>query len=121
MRDKLYTLFIDFDGTCCEHFETLPEIMKGGTNILDGVFDKFQEWRNKGYYVVITTARPESLRAFTTGQIHQMGIYYDQLVMGIPTGPRVVINDEKPDGTITAYAKCVRRNKGLRHLEVENL
>jgi hypothetical protein len=95
--------------------------MKHGGEVLDGVFEKFQEWRSKDYYVVLTTARPESLRAFTTQQIVDMGLHFDQLVMGLPTGPRVVINDEKPNGMVTAFAKCVRRNKGLRHVDIEGL
>lgn len=121
MNDKRYTIFVDFDGTCCYHWENLPEIMRHDSKILDGVFEKFQEWRSKDYYVVLTTARPESLREFTTRQIMEMGLYFDQLVMGLPTGPRVIINDEKPNGMLTAFAKCVKRNKGLRYVEVENL
>ena len=31
-------------------------------NVLPGVLEKFNEWYEKGHYIVLTTARPEHLR-----------------------------------------------------------
>jgi hypothetical protein len=87
-------------------------------SILPGVIEKFREWRNKDYYIIITTARPEGCRNITEKQLASFGIFYDRMIMGLPVGPRVVINDKKPDGLITSEAICLVRNSGLLDVEI---
>ena len=67
---------------------------------------------------MLTTARPEGCRAATEYQLRSEGLFWDQLVMGLPVGPRVVINDIKPNGTLTARAINVKRNEGLSSVNV---
>ena len=43
---------------------------------------------------------------------------YDQLIMGIGGGQRVLINDLKPDGSLTAGAINLNRNQGISNLEL---
>ena len=38
--------------------------------------------------------------------------------MGLPAGPRVLINDMKPDGTITAEGVNLVRNEGIYEVDV---
>jgi hypothetical protein len=38
--------------------------------------------------------------------------------MGLPIGPRVLINDKKENGQITSYAICLERNTGLTDIEI---
>jgi hypothetical protein len=38
--------------------------------------------------------------------------------MGVGGGPRYLINDKKPDGTLTAYAINLDRNTGLGEVEI---
>ena len=38
--------------------------------------------------------------------------------MGLPIGPRVVINDKKSDGSITSYAICIDRDSGLESIDI---
>lgn len=112
-------LFLDLDGTCFSHTGDLYDIMTSkGVYLLDGVVDFFKKCREDGVYMVITTARPESLRAFTTAQMTKHGLWFDQLVMGLPTGQRVVINDNKPSGEGTARGICVERNLGLKKIDI---
>ena len=59
--------------------------------------DKILEWNKKGYTIILTTGRRESNRELTIKQLQEAGIFYDQLIMGVGRGPRVVINDLKPD------------------------
>jgi hypothetical protein len=118
MRVRRKTIFVDIDGTIAEHHGNLSLILLKPFNILDGVYEKFLEWRDKDYAVVVTTARPEGLRTFTEKQLTDNGLFFDQLVMGLPVGERVVINDNKPDGETTARGICVKRNIGLREVGV---
>ena len=112
------TIFIDIDGTIFEHQKNLHKMITGKQNLIVGTVDKFLEWRKKGYYIVITTARPEGTRKVTEQQLMNAGLFYDQLVMGLPTGPRVVINDEKPDKTQTAFGVCIKRNSGIKDIKI---
>ena len=73
----------------------------------------------KGYNIILTTGRKESLRQVTEKQLSDVGIFYDQLVMGLGGGVRVLINDLKEDSDmITAVAICVDRDKGISKIEL---
>lgn len=118
MRETRKTIFCDIDGTIFKHKCTLSKMVTEKPVILPGVLDKFYEWRENDYYIVITTARPEGCKRITEKQLHEVGLFWDKLIMGLPVGPRVVINDKKPNGMITSYAVCVDRNAGLEDVEV---
>lgn len=118
MSVKRKTVFMDIDGTIAKHQHTLSEMLSNRMELNDGVMDKITEWRAKDYYLVITTARPEGTRDTTVRQLAEAGIFYDQLVMGLPTGQRVVINDKKPDGTLTAGHVNLERNEGFSGIDI---
>lgn len=107
------TIFCDIDGTLIKHKETLHRMIYDDPIVLPGVIDKITEWRDKDYYIILTTARPHGCKQTTEDQLRYMGIFYDRLIMGLPTGPRVVINDKKPDGMVTAFAVSLERDTGL--------
>ena len=112
------TIFCDIDGTIFEHKNNLVDMLSKKAKLLPGVIEKFLQWREKDYYIILTTARPEGCRLITEQQLHSFGIFYNQLIMGLPTGPRVVINDKKSDGKITSFSVCIDRNLGLTDLEI---
>lgn len=121
------TLFLDIDGTLLEHPGTLSQILLTeqlqprflfGVEPLPGVREKLDQWNAQGHRIILTTGRPESMRAFTQQQLDRAGIFYDQLVMGITGGERVLINDRKPSGEDTARAINVDRNVGLEGVEL---
>ena len=121
MHDKNYklTILLDIDGTLLKHWGSLEELMSNTAEILPGVKKKFQEWSLKDYNIILTTGRRESMREFTEKQLEDNNIFYDQLIMGFGRGPRVIINDTKPDSNIkTAIGITVERNKGLEGLEI---
>jgi len=117
-REFRHTILIDLDGTCFLEQGNLHAIITKEPVVLPGVHLRFAEWREKDYYVVITTARPESIRSLTLKHLTDNGLWCDQLVMGLPIGPRVVINDVKPNGMITAKAYCIERDKGLKNVNI---
>ena len=111
------TIFCDIDGTIFKHQNTLNKMLVKA-EILPGVMDKFLEWRKKEYYIVLTTARPRGCRKTTENQLLDFGLFFDELIMGLPSGPRILINDTKPNGTITSYAVSLDRDTGFQNLEV---
>jgi uncharacterized HAD superfamily protein len=118
MSNKRKTIFLDIDGTILEHKENLHRMITEEPVVLDSVIDKFLQWRSEGHYIVLTTARVEGVRRVTEDQLSRLGIFFDQLVMGLTTGPRVLINDTKSDGTITALARPLDRNVGLGGIDL---
>ena len=80
--------------------------------------DKVDEWESKGYNIVLMSGRKESSRKFTEKQLENMGIFYDQLILGVGGGIRHLVNDQKPDGTLTAFAHNLERNKGIGELNL---
>lgn len=96
MRPK--TIFCDIDGTLIKHDS--PEISSKPNYkmvLLEGTLEKLLEWDKLGYNIILTTGRKESMRRVTEKQLEEVGIFYDQLVMGIGGGERYIINDIKPE------------------------
>lgn len=113
------TIFCDIDGTLVKHcLPTDSSSPNCKLELLPGTTDKMLEWSRKGYKVILTTGRRESQRAVTEKQLSEACISYDQLIMGIGRGERVIINDKKEDGKISCSAICVERNKGLKDIEI---
>ena len=71
-----------------------------------------------GYTIILTTGRKEGLRDVTKKQLLELGIIYDQLIMGIGGGIRVLINDKKINTeSQTAIAINLERNEGIKNLK----
>lgn len=111
------SFFIDIDGSLCLHEN--PETRVDPNHdliLLPGAVEKLWQWHCAGHRIILTTGREEALREATVAQLHRAGLVYDQLVMGLTRGVRILINDRKPDGSITARAYSIKRNEGLWNL-----
>ena len=113
--------FIDVDGTIFEH--------QSDYKLLDALFNK--EWKLDNIlpgvahlwdnipeqdYIVITTARPSIFRYMTEKALKRYGLRFDYILMNLPSGPRILVNDTKPTdegGKVMAFSTPVERNKGL--------
>ena len=119
MDSRPKTIICDIDGTLCEHqIPTLNTTATRPLKILPGTIEKFSEWDAKGYNIILLTGRRESMRKSTEQQLAEAGIFYDQLVMGVGGGVRVLINDNKPDGMEAAMCINLERNKGISNLNI---
>lgn len=110
------TIFLDIDGTIIKHQKDLLSMITNNAEVIEGTVEKLLEWHAAGYKIILTTARPESARLKTQQQLSELGIIYHQLIMNLGSGPRVVINDTKPNGTITAIAKPLIRDTGIKDI-----
>lgn len=107
------TWFIDIDGVIFEHNGYLYSKESNHEIPLPGVLSFFQslDCNDK---VILCTARKESFRQNTEASLLATGIRYDLLLMNLPTGKRIIINDKKDDGMQTAFAVNVKRNSGIK-------
>ena len=115
---KPKTIICDIDGVLLEHLNKgLSTQTKAKP--LEGTLNKINEWDVKGYNIILITGRRESLRVKTEEQLSTYNIFYDQLIMGVGGGDRVIINDRKPNSKRdTAYAINLNRNEGIENVEI---
>jgi len=118
VSNKPKTIICDIDGVLLEHRnQGLSSQLNSAP--LSGTIEKINEWDTKGYNIILITGRRESLRSKTEQQLLMYDIFYDQLIMGVGGGDRVVINDRKPNSERdTAYSINLDRNKGVGELDI---
>jgi hypothetical protein len=102
-----HTWFLDLDGTLVEHNGHLTE---GGDTLLDGALE-FVGSIPGGDLIILVTSRLEEHRAVTETFLKQSGIRFDHIVFGAPFGERILVNDRKPSGLLTAHAINTERDR----------
>lgn len=88
--------------------------------LIEGCREKIHDWHCRGYNIILTTGRTENFREVTEKCLTDQGILYDQLVMGLGPGPRVLINDANPRHQDKVFASAIQlpRNQGLKDIEL---
>ncbi len=120
MSSSPKTVFCDIDGTLLHHSGNILENLSQQP-ILANVAETIRQWDKLNYTIILTTGRKESTRSLTEKQLQDAGIVYHQLIMNLPNGPRVIINDKKEHGIEnTAYAINVVRNEGLANVDLNS-
>ncbi len=115
------TIFCDIDGTILQHLGDVLKNRKDKQALLPHVLETFRAWDREGHTIILTTARKESERVRTEEQLRGTGISYDRLIMGLPAGDRILINDRKPHSDRdTAYAINLARNQGLTNISLNS-
>lgn len=120
MENRPKTIFCDIDGTLIKHTGNVNmQLDLEFKDLLTGTLEKLKEWDKKGYNIILTTGRKESMRRKTIEQLERIGIFYDQLIMGIGGGYRVLINDLKEGSEQpTAIVFNPKRNEGIKDIEI---
>lgn len=120
IRETSNTYFFDLDGTLFEHSG-----MWFGEHqtVLPNTKKTIRKLADEGHKIVITTTRRECVRQQTINQLIDNKIPYDELIMSLPRGKRVIVNDSKPyegwDEVKTAYGITVKRNDGIDYEDLE--
>jgi len=115
------TIFCDIDGTLVEHKGDIIKNFQDEPVILKNVIETIKKWDKLNYKIILTTGRQESTRAHTESQLARLGIVYHTLLMGLPNGDRVLLNDKKTNSPRnTAYAINLVRNEGLEHVNLDS-
>jgi hypothetical protein len=87
-------IFLDIDGILVTNSSAhFPPYIGNGKPLQNNV-DCINKLLNSGKTMIIaTTSRPESYREQTTNELMKLGIYYKELIMGLPHCQRILIND----------------------------
>jgi len=113
---KKGTVFCDLDGSLIKHVP-VPSETGEEMEIIEGCVEKLREFRDKGYFLVLTTSRPQNKAFGVVEKLRLMGLEFDQIVCDLPVGPRHLINDSK-DGKVRAIAHVLKRDEGIRDIHL---
>ena len=110
---KYKTIFCDIDGTIFK-YRTFSKYQIQEAEVIESTREYLLFMKNNGHHIVLTTARPEGLREFTINELEAHRIPYNQLVMGIERGSRILINDRENDSDEDrAISVNLRRDEGF--------
>lgn len=111
------TLFLDIDGCLFDPGGEFISPTWGSNPPRKDTISTISDTYDKGKtYIVLTTSRPEEFRELTETQLFDADILYDQLIMGLPSCRRVLINDST--GLDTAHSVNLNRiNPNLFNLK----
>ena len=102
-----HTWIFDIDGTLVKHNGYLTA---EGDTMLDGAAEFLASLPEKDM-IILVTARPSEFRDVTEKFLAKNKIRYDHIIFDAPVGERILINDNKPGGLVTAYAIERTRDK----------
>ena len=101
------TWILDLDGTLLVHDG--PYIM-GRDEFLPGARE-FLESIPKRDMIIFLTARSDYEKPHTMRFLKENNVRYDHIIFNAGEGERIMINDMKPDGLVTAYAVNTVRDR----------
>lgn len=102
-----HTWIFDIDGTLLKHNGYLTV---EGDSLLDGAAEFLASIPEKDM-IILLTARPSDVRDITEKFLAENKIRYDHIIFDAPVGERILVNDNKPSGLITALAIERTRDK----------
>ena len=121
VAERSRTWLIDIDGVVFLQADRWPEIEISDpvAALLPGVKKKLAEWHMRGDRIILMTARPWTYRQTTEWQLKKAGLMYHELLMGLPTGQRILINDRKnEEDTPMAVAVNLKRDEGMESVDL---
>jgi hydroxymethylpyrimidine pyrophosphatase-like HAD family hydrolase len=118
--EKSKTIICDIDGTILKHLHKFSDLNKFSAELLPGILEKFDEWDSLNHKIILMTARKESGREMTEKHLKDLGLMWDQLIMGVSGGTRILINDKLEDkDPDRAIAINVKTNSGFNTISWE--
>lgn len=103
------TWLFDLDGTVLVH----NGYKNGGDVLLDGAkafFDSIS-YDDK---IVFLTSRKIADKEITEKFLSENGIRYDHIIYDLPYGERIIVNDKKNSGLVTAIAVNTNRDEFMK-------
>jgi ribonucleotide monophosphatase NagD (HAD superfamily) len=93
------------------------------TDLIESSRDQINACYTRGDRILLVTARPLAYRRETEAQLNKAGVLYHQLIMSLPTGKRILVNDRKPQESEvnTAIAINLTRDEGFGNIDLLEL
>ncbi len=101
------TWILDLDGTLVVHdgpyFLGKDEFLPGAREFLESIPERDM--------IIFLTARSTYEKDHTMRFLKENKVRYDHIIFNAGEGERIMINDMKPDGLVTAYAINTKRDR----------
>ena len=101
------TWILDLDGTLLVHdgpyINGRDEFLPGAKEFLDSIPGRDM--------IIFLTARSDYEKEHTLRFLKEQKVRYDHIIFNAGEGERIMINDRKPDGLVTAYAVNTKRDR----------
>lgn len=111
-----HTWILDLDGTILKHNGYLID---GKDSFLPGARDFLRSIPEKDM-VIFISSRKKCYKKQSVEFLKENGIRYDYMIFEAPYGERIVINDKKPSGLVTAQAVSINRNGNFDFTFIED-
>jgi NDP-sugar pyrophosphorylase family protein len=119
-KEKSKTFFIDIDGTTIKHSYHSWDKNPSKMELLPGVLEKINGWKQQGHHIVFTTARRGKNHPNLKQELMDLGLPVDQILTDVESGQRVLINDKLRDkDTDRAVAINVVTDSGFNTINWE--
>ena len=117
-RRNKKSIFCDIDGVLIQH-EAKPSYKLENTILLENVLTKLREWK-KSSKIILTTARSNKYKYKLEEIFKKLKVPYDDLICGLPSGQRILINDIKPSMPFVMQAISINldRNIGIKDIHI---
>ena len=104
------TWILDLDGTLVVHDGPYilgkDEFLPGAREFLDSI--------PRRDMIIFLTARSDYEKPHTMRFLKENNVRYDHIIFNAGEGERIMINDMKPDGLVTAYAVNTKQDRFCR-------
>ena len=114
-----HTWIFDIDGTIVKHngykIDGKDTFLHGAKEFLSSISEKDM--------IIFVTSRTDEFREMTEKFLAENNIRYDAIIFNAPPGERIILNDNKPQGLVTALALQRQRDnwENIIVTEDENL
>jgi NDP-sugar pyrophosphorylase family protein len=99
---KPKTYLLDLDGTVLMHAHKYSNLSRV-PELCPGVKEALDEIDSRGDKIILMSARKESARKITESILNELSVPFDQLVLNVGQGCRVIVNDKS---TPRAESRC---------------
>lgn len=115
LQQRMSSYWVDFDGVLIRNSGKFGRVnWHNNTELLTENVELLRNLQARGAQIIITTSRPESMRAETLALLRQAKLEPCALVMGLNHSPRIMINDFSATNPYpSCHAISVPRNASL--------
>jgi hypothetical protein len=100
------TWIIDIDGTIFIHNSYLT----GHDKIVEGFLEFYKKNITENDVIILVTSRKREYSLQTKESLEFFGVKFSHYIDELPAGERIIINDRKPSGLLTAHAINIARD-----------
>ena len=100
------TIFCRIEGTLIDNTKN---------DIIESIVKKINNAYDEGHIIILTTNQSENLRNQLINQLNSFKIKFSKLLMGLPNGPQISINNYINNNDHKSYSFSTEKNIGFKN------